>query len=45
MPALARWRGDHPLVRTLAFGGRHSLFIYMVHQPLFFAMLALIFMR
>ncbi len=43
LPALARWRSDHPVVRVLALGGRHSLFIYMVHQPLFFGVLALIF--
>lgn len=44
LPALARWRSDHPLVRLLALGGRHSLLIYMLHQPLFFAILAPVFM-
>jgi len=44
LPAVARWRSNHPLVRSLVFGGRHSLFIYLVHQPLFFAVLALILM-
>lgn len=44
LPALARWRSRHPLVQVLALGGRHSLLIYMVHQPLFFALLGLIFL-
>ncbi len=38
-PAWMRWHSDHPVVRALALGGRHSLLIYMVHQPLFFALL------
>jgi uncharacterized membrane protein len=35
---LARPPGN-PATRLLAFGGRHSLIVYLVHQPLFFAAL------
>jgi uncharacterized membrane protein len=27
--------------RVLAFGGRHSLLVYLVHQPVFFGLLSL----
>jgi uncharacterized membrane protein len=37
---LARIRGTSPPARLLAFGGRHSLLIYLVHQPIFFAALS-----
>ena len=30
----ARWQPRHPVSRLLAFGGRHSLIVYLVHQPL-----------
>jgi uncharacterized membrane protein len=42
MPVLresARWRADDPLGRALAWAGRHSLIIYLVHQPLLLAIL------
>ncbi len=41
-PALsiaAHWRTTNPLATTLAWGGRHSLAIYMLHQPLLLAAL------
>ena len=37
---LARVRGGSAPARALAFGGRHSLLIYLVHQPVFFALLS-----
>lgn len=36
---LARWRGEDAGARALRFGGRHSLTIYLVHQPVFIALL------
>jgi len=42
LPRLAGWRTTAPVGRVLAFGGRHSLFIYMAHQPLLFAVLYLL---
>jgi uncharacterized membrane protein len=39
--ALGGWRSGGRLPRLLALGGRHSLLIYMAHQPLFFAVLYL----
>lgn len=38
---LAQWQGKMRFSRLLAFGGRHSLPIYMLHQPVFFAVLYL----
>ena len=40
---LAQWSGKHLLVRILALGGRHGLLIYLLHQPVFFAILYLSF--
>ena len=37
--ALRGWRGNGPLARLLALGGRHSLAIYLLHQPLFMGLL------
>lgn len=40
---LAAWRAAHALSRALAWGGRHSLWLYMVHQPIFIGALILAF--
>ncbi len=45
-PAGARirdWSSTAPPFRLLAFSGRHSLMIYMVHQPVLFGLLYLCF--
>lgn len=34
-----QWQGHGVISRTLALGGRHSLHIYILHQPLFLALL------
>ncbi len=39
---LINWQSEQPLIRVLSFGGRHSLIIYMLHQPLFMGLLYLI---
>jgi uncharacterized membrane protein len=36
---LARWRARNPLTRALAGAGRHSLPIYLLHQPVLLALL------
>lgn len=41
--AVLAWTGSTPLCRMLALGGRHSLLIYMVHQPMLFGLLYLYF--
>jgi uncharacterized membrane protein len=37
-----RWKSNDPLSKVLALGGRHSLHIYMLHQPLFLGILYII---
>jgi len=39
---LQSWQSLHPACKVLAFGGRHSLHIYMLHQPLFLGFLYII---
>ena len=39
---LLNWRSTDPLSRTLSFAGRHSLIIYMLHQPVFMGLLYLL---
>ncbi|NOZ36458.1 MAG: DUF1624 domain-containing protein [Gammaproteobacteria bacterium] len=39
---LQNWQSQHPLMRTLSFGGKHSLLIYMLHQPVFMGLLYLV---
>ncbi len=38
-PPLLKVRARGPAARLLAWGGRHSLHIYILHQPVFFALL------
>jgi uncharacterized membrane protein len=39
LAGLARWRATDPLTRALAFAGRKSLPIYLLHQPIMLGLL------
>lgn len=38
-PGWTMWRAEAPPFRALSFLGRHSLVVYLIHQPIFFAIL------
>jgi len=42
LPWLQNWQSSDPLTQVLSFGGRHSLIIYMLHQPVFMGLLYLV---
>jgi uncharacterized membrane protein len=42
LPALMHFTNRSAVSRLLQFGGRHSLLIYMLHQPLFIGLLTLL---
>ena len=43
LPAwLTQWRAQASAGRALVWGGRHSLLVYLVHQPLFLAVLFMV---
>ncbi len=39
---LQNWHSTHPSIRVLSFSGKHSLIIYMLHQPVFMGLLYLV---
>ena len=39
---LIQWKSKHPINKLLVLGGRYSLHIYMLHQPLFLGILYII---
>ncbi|UCE89186.1 MAG: DUF1624 domain-containing protein [Pseudomonadota bacterium] len=39
LPAVAGWHSSHRAARVLAFGGRHSIHIYILHQPVLMGVL------
>lgn len=39
---LQRWKSQDPVTKVMKLGGRHSLHIYMLHQPLFLGILYII---
>ena len=36
VPALLKWRPAHPLAKLLRLAGRHSLALYLLHQPILY---------
>lgn len=41
-PAWLNWQASNPATKTLAFGGRYSLHIYVLHQPIFIGVISMI---
>jgi len=41
-PAWLCWQASNPLTKTLAIGGRYSLHIYILHQPIFIGLMAMV---
>ena len=43
LPAwMTNWRAQAPAARALVWGGRHALLVYLVHQPVFLAVLFIV---
>jgi uncharacterized membrane protein len=40
--ALLQWQPQNSSARALVFGGRHSLLVYLIHQPIFIALIFVI---